>query len=44
MNWLKELIYVTRHKMSPEDKTMNSQDTFKFAETHEWADQEDDGA
>ena len=22
---------------------MNSQDTFKFAETHEWADQEDDG-
>ena len=29
--------------MSPKDKTMNSQDTFKFAETHEWADQEDDG-
>ena len=22
---------------------MNNQDTFKFAETHEWADQEDDG-
>jgi len=22
---------------------MNSQDSFKFAETHEWADQEDDG-
>ncbi|MBU3556548.1 glycine cleavage system protein GcvH [Polynucleobacter sp. Ross1-W9] len=22
---------------------MNSQDTFKFAETHEWADQEEDG-
>ena len=22
---------------------MNSQDTFKFAQTHEWADQEDDG-
>jgi glycine cleavage system H protein len=22
---------------------MNSQDTFKFAETHEWVDQEDDG-
>lgn len=22
---------------------MNSQETFKFAETHEWADQEDDG-
>ena len=22
---------------------MNSQDTFKFAESHEWADQEDDG-
>jgi glycine cleavage system H protein len=22
---------------------MNSQDTFKFAETHEWADKEDDG-
>jgi glycine cleavage system H protein len=22
---------------------MNSQDTFKFAETHEWADREDDG-
>ena len=22
---------------------MNTQDTFKFAETHEWADQEDDG-
>jgi glycine cleavage system H protein len=29
--------------MSPKDKTMNSQDTFKFAETHEWADQEADG-
>lgn len=29
--------------MHPKDKTMNSQDTFKFAETHEWADQEDDG-
>ncbi len=43
MNWLKELVYVTQHKMSPKDKTMNSQDTFKFAETHEWADQEDDG-
>ncbi len=43
MNWFKELVYVTRHKMSPKDKTMNSQDTFKFAETHEWADQEDDG-
>ena len=25
------------------DKTMNSQDTFKFAETHEWADLESDG-
>jgi glycine cleavage system H protein len=25
------------------DKTMNSQNTFKFAETHEWADIEDDG-
>jgi glycine cleavage system H protein len=25
------------------DKTMKSQDTFKFAETHEWADIEDDG-
>jgi glycine cleavage system H protein len=33
----------TQHKMPPKDKTMNSQDTFKFAETHEWADQEDDG-
>jgi glycine cleavage system H protein len=29
--------------MLSKDKTMNSQDTFKFAETHEWADQEDDG-
>jgi glycine cleavage system H protein len=25
------------------DKTMKSQDTFKFAESHEWATQEDDG-
>jgi glycine cleavage system H protein len=25
------------------DKTMKSQDTFKFAETHEWADIENDG-
>jgi glycine cleavage system H protein len=29
--------------MHSKDKTMNSQDTFKFAETHEWADQEGDG-
>ncbi len=29
--------------MCLKDRTMNSQDTFKFAETHEWADQEDDG-
>jgi len=29
--------------MPLKDKTMNSQDTFKFAETHEWADQESDG-
>jgi glycine cleavage system H protein len=29
--------------MLSKDITMNSQDTFKFAETHEWADQEDDG-
>jgi glycine cleavage system H protein len=29
--------------MFSKDKTMNSQDTFKFAETHEWADQEADG-
>ena len=29
--------------MHLKDKTMNSQDTFKFAETHEWADQESDG-
>ena len=29
--------------MHLKDKTMNSQDTFKFAETHEWADIEDDG-
>jgi len=29
--------------MFSKDKTMNSQDTFKFAETHEWADQECDG-
>ena len=29
--------------MPLKDKTMNSQDTFKFAETHEWADQENDG-
>jgi glycine cleavage system H protein len=29
--------------MFSKDKTMNSQDTFKFAETHEWADQENDG-
>jgi glycine cleavage system H protein len=33
----------TKHKILSKDKTMNSQDTFKFAETHEWADQEDDG-
>ncbi len=37
------LAYATEHKMLLKDKTMNSQDTFKFAETHEWADQEDDG-
>jgi glycine cleavage system H protein len=29
--------------MGLEDITMNSQDTFKFAETHEWADIESDG-
>jgi len=29
--------------MCAKDKTMNSQDTFKFAETHEWADLENDG-
>ena len=29
--------------MHLKDKTMNSQDTFKFAETHEWADMESDG-
>jgi glycine cleavage system H protein len=29
--------------MFQKDKTMNSQDTFKFAETHEWADLEADG-
>ena len=29
--------------MHLKDKTMYSQDTFKFAETHEWADQENDG-
>jgi glycine cleavage system H protein len=29
--------------MHLKDKTMNSQDTFKFAETHEWADQGSDG-
>ena len=29
--------------MCSKDKTMNSQDTFKFAETHEWADLENDG-
>ena len=34
---------MTQHKMYLKDKTMNSQDTFKFAETHEWADQESDG-
>jgi glycine cleavage system H protein len=33
----------TKHKILSKDKTMNSQDTFKFAETHEWADQENDG-
>jgi glycine cleavage system H protein len=27
--------------MFSEENTMNSQDTFKFAETHEWADEED---
>jgi glycine cleavage system H protein len=37
------LVYATQHKMFSKDKTMNSQDTFKFAETHEWADQESDG-
>ncbi|ABP33252.1 glycine cleavage system H protein [Polynucleobacter asymbioticus QLW-P1DMWA-1] len=29
--------------MFAKDKIMNSQDTFKFAETHEWADLENDG-
>jgi glycine cleavage system H protein len=29
--------------MPLKDKTMKSQDTYKFAETHEWATQEDDG-
>jgi glycine cleavage system H protein len=29
--------------MFQKDKTMNNQDTFKFAETHEWADLEDNG-
>ena len=29
--------------MHLKDKTMNNQDTFKFAETHEWADLESDG-
>jgi len=29
--------------MFSKDKTMNTQDTFKFAQTHEWADLEDDG-
>jgi len=37
------LVYGTQHKMFSKDKTMNSQDTFKFAETHEWADLESDG-
>jgi glycine cleavage system H protein len=29
--------------MCTKDKRMNSQETFKFAETHEWADLENDG-
>jgi glycine cleavage system H protein len=29
--------------MLSKDKTMNHEDTFKFAETHEWADLENDG-
>lgn len=34
---------VSKHKIFLKDKTMNTPDTFKFAETHEWADLEDDG-
>jgi len=36
-------VYESQHKMYSKDKIMNSQDTFKFAETHEWADLENDG-
>jgi glycine cleavage system H protein len=39
----KNLVYRTEHKIFSKDRTMNSQDTFKFAETHEWADIEGDG-
>lgn len=38
-----QLVGETGHKMLSKDKTMNHQDTFKFAETHEWADLENDG-
>jgi glycine cleavage system H protein len=31
------------HKIPLKDKSMDSQDTFKFAETHEWASPEQDG-
>ncbi len=37
------LVYLTEHTMLLKDKTINSQDTFKFAETHEWADLQNDG-
>ena len=37
------LVYVTKPKILSKDKTMNSEDTFKFAETHEWANLENDG-
>ncbi len=40
---LKHLASESEHKISLKDKTMNSEDTFKFAEPHEWANLEDDG-
>lgn len=40
---LNHLALNSEHKIPLKDKTMNNQDTFKFAETHEWADLEDDG-
>lgn len=40
---MENVVFDSEHKMFLKDKTMKSEDTFKFAETHEWADLEEDG-